>query len=139
VIEYNAMESTARTEEQQGPSTVLGRPQHVKTCSKTTAIGTKTKEGSCLLPVRYPHLHCQPLNEVWEGVHPGPTPSSHSGTLHAPELPWVGPTFPPGAQSVPPAVTQHFCYTGKHELPLQVEQNTACLRAVVGTALFHPK
>jgi len=46
VIEYNAMESTARTEEQQGPSTVLGRPQHMKTCSKTTAIGIKTKEDS---------------------------------------------------------------------------------------------
>jgi len=23
------------------------------------------------LQTRYPHLHCQPLNEVWEGVGPG--------------------------------------------------------------------
>jgi len=41
-------------------------------------------------PTRYPHLHCQPLNEVWEGVDPGSTPSEHSGTLRAPELPYVG-------------------------------------------------
>ena len=33
------------------------------------------------------HLHCQPLNEIWEGVDPGSIPSRHSGTLHAPELP----------------------------------------------------
>ena len=26
-------------------------------------------------PVRYPHLHCQPLNEGWEGVDPGSSPS----------------------------------------------------------------
>ena len=51
-------------------------------------------------PSRYPHLHCQPLNEIWEGVDPGSTPSGHSGKLLAPELPWVGPTFLPGAQSL---------------------------------------
>ena len=62
-------------------------------------------------PARYPHLHCQPLNEVWGGVHPGFTPFGHSGTLHAPELPSVGPAFPPGAQSLLQAVTQHFCYS----------------------------
>jgi len=46
------------------------------------------------------HLHCQPLNKVWEGVDPGSTPSSHSGVLHTPELLWVGPAFPLGAQSL---------------------------------------
>ena len=56
---------------------------------------------------KYPCTHCQPLNVVWEGVEPGSTPSDYSGTLHAPELPWVG----PGAQSLLQAVTQHFCYT----------------------------
>jgi len=33
------------------------------------------------------------LNEVWEGVVPGSTSSGHSGTLLAPDLPWVGPAF----------------------------------------------
>ena len=32
---------------------------------------------------------CQSLNEVWEGVDPGSTPSGHSGALHAPGLPWL--------------------------------------------------
>jgi len=44
-------------------------------------------------PAKYLHLHHQPLNEVWEGVDPGSSPSSHSGALHAAELPWVGPAF----------------------------------------------
>ena len=44
-------------------------------------------------PASYACLHCQPLNEVWEEVDPGSTHYSHSGTLLAPELPWVG--FPP--------------------------------------------
>jgi len=43
-------------------------------------------------------------------VDPGSNPSSHSGTLHGPELPWVGPAFPPGAQSLVQAVTSHFHY-----------------------------
>ena len=80
----------------------------------------ETKEGIRLpseglrqgYPAKYPHLHCQPLNEVWEGADPGSIPSGHSGTLHTPELPWVGPAFPPGAQSLLQAVTQHFCYSG---------------------------
>jgi len=67
-------------------------------------------------PAKYPCFHCQPLNEVWEGVNPGFTPSSHSAALHVPELPWVGPAFPPGAQSLVQAVTLHFCYT--HEVRL---------------------
>ena len=61
--------------------------------------------------MRFPYLHCQPLNEVWEGRDPGSTPSSPSGTLHAVELHWVGPAFPPGAQTQIQAVTQHFCCT----------------------------
>ena len=51
------------------------------------------------------YLHCQPLNEVWEGVDPVSTPSGHSGALLAPELPWVDPAFIPGAQSLVQAVT----------------------------------
>jgi len=54
---------------------------------------------------RYCHLHCQPLNEVWEGGDPSSSPSGHSGTLHAAELPCVGPAFPPGAPSLLQAVT----------------------------------
>jgi len=49
-------------------------------------------------------------NEVREGVDPGSTPSGHSGALHAPEQPWVGPAFPPGPQSLFQAVTLHFHY-----------------------------
>jgi len=68
---------------------------------------TSARQGS---PARSPHLHCQPLNEVWEGVHPSSTPSSHSGALHAPEHPWVGPVFPPGVQSLLQAVTSSDIY-----------------------------
>jgi len=63
---------------------------------------TSGRQGS---PAKNPYLHCQPLNEVWEGVDPGSTPSAHSGTLHAPELPCVGPAFPLGAQSLVQTVT----------------------------------
>ena len=49
------------------------------------------------------YLHCQPLNEVWEGVNPGSTLLVTQ--LHAPELPWAGPAFPPGAPSLLQAVT----------------------------------
>lgn len=31
--------------------------------------------------------------------------------LHVPELPWVGPAIPPGAQSLLQAVTEHRCYS----------------------------
>lgn len=48
---------------------------------------------------RCPHLYCQPLNEVWEGVDPGSNPSGHSAALHTPELLRAGPAFPAGAQS----------------------------------------
>ena len=60
------------------------------------------KQGS---PAKYLCLPCQPLNEVWEGVDPDSTSTSHSGALLAPELPWIGPAFPPGAQSQFQAVT----------------------------------
>jgi len=43
-------------------------------------------------------------------VDPGSTPSGHSAALHGAELPWVGPAFPPSAQSLLQAVTQQFCY-----------------------------
>jgi len=49
-------------------------------------------------------------------LDPGSTPSSHSGALHTPELPWVGPAFPPGAPSLLQAITQHFCYRSR-EVP----------------------
>jgi len=48
-------------------------------------------------PPRNPYLHCQPLNESWEGVHPGSTTSGHSAALHPPKLPGIGSSFPPGA------------------------------------------
>ena len=38
-------------------------------------------------------------------------PFHHLGTLHAPELLWAGPAFPPDAQSLHQAVTQPFCHT----------------------------
>ena len=63
------------------------------------------------LQARHPHLHCWPLNEAWEGADPGSTPPGHSAALSAPEVPWVGPAFPPGAQSpVIQAVIWHFRY-----------------------------
>ena len=56
-------------------------------------------------PEKSPCLHCQPLNEVWEGVDPGSTPSGHSAALHTPELPWVGPAFSTGVPSLLQAMT----------------------------------
>jgi len=103
------MESTAMIAKQKG-----SRLQHVRTCSNATAVGTGIKERSYLpseglrytgSPARPSCLHCQSLNEVWEGVDPGSSPSGHSGPLHAAELPWAGPAFPPGVQSLLQAVT----------------------------------
>jgi len=76
-------------------------PKHSSSTNKEKELLTFAKP-----PVgkRCSYLHCQLLNEVWEGVAPGCTPSSHSGALLAPELPWVGPSFPPGAQSLLQAV-----------------------------------
>jgi len=56
-------------------------------------------------PSRHLCLHCQPLNEVWEGVDPGSTSSGQPGTTYAPELPWVVPALLPGAQSLVQAVS----------------------------------
>ena len=103
------MKSTSKTSEQQGP-----KLQQVRICSNATAVDTNIKERSYLPsespgrqrpPARGPHLHCQPLNGVGEGVDSGSTPSGHSGAWHAPELPWVGPAFLPGVQSPFQAVT----------------------------------
>jgi len=71
--------------------------------TSTNAADTEMKAMSCL-PLeglraagisnkRSLHLPCQPLNEVWEGLDPDSTPSSHSAELLTPELPWVGPAF----------------------------------------------
>lgn len=67
--------------------------QQVRTCSKTT--GTETKERIFLHSkglrqtlrslTRSACFHCQPLNEVQEGMNPGSTSSSQSAALHAPE------------------------------------------------------
>ena len=62
----------------------------------------KNASGTQGSPVRQPNIHCQPLNEVWEGVD---TPYIQSCALHAPELPWVGPAFLPGAQSLLQSMT----------------------------------
>ena len=81
---------------------------------------TKMKAKSCL-PLkglrqtmlsskRYTHLHCQPLNEVWEGVDPDSTTFQTLRCI-APELPWVGPAFLPDTQSLFQAVTLQFYYT----------------------------
>ena len=105
------MESTAIIVEWHNP-----RLQQMRTSPNAAAADTETKEEKITYfqeassrqgsPAKKNScLHCQPLNEVWEGADPGSSLSSHSGTLHAPELPWVGPAFPPGAQSLLQAVT----------------------------------
>ena len=59
--------------------------QQMRMSPNAAATDTKMKEKSCL-PLegltqagisskRCPHLHCQPLNEGWEGVDPGSIPS----------------------------------------------------------------
>jgi len=106
----NKKQRNATTAEQQSP-----RLQQVKTWLKCNSHEHKNK-GKNLLTFRRPqvhrnlqqappYLHCQPLNEVWEGVNPGSIPFNHSGTLDAPELPWAGPAFSPGAQSLLQALT----------------------------------
>lgn len=71
---------------------------------KETAYAWKAPDTQGTL-ARYPHLHSQLLHEVWEGMDPGTTPSGHSGALHAAELPKLGPSFPPGTQSLFQAAT----------------------------------
>ena len=41
-------------------------------------------------------------------------PFHHSGTLHTPELPWIGPAFPSGAPSLLWVKTEHFHYIWLH-------------------------
>ena len=73
---WNATESTAMTAEQQ-----------VRICSNATAMSTEIKEKSYLPSeiirhtARYPCLHCQPLNEVWNRMDPDSTHSRHSAAL----------------------------------------------------------
>jgi len=85
------MERVVKAAEQQKP-----RLQQMKTCSSATAVGIKLKKeptylqkvsGTQRSPARYLYLPCQPLNEIWEEVDPGSSPSGHSGALHAPGLP----------------------------------------------------
>ena len=45
-------------------------------------------------------------------------------TLHAPELPWAGPAFPPGAPSLLQAVTQHFCYSREYQDKKKLQRAT---------------
>jgi len=76
---YDAMESTAITTEQQSL-----RLQQVRICSNATTTGTEIKERSCLpseglryarMTSKIPLTPLQPLNEGWEGVDPGCSPS----------------------------------------------------------------
>ena len=93
-----------------------------------TANENKTKCNSCknegkeLLTFRIPQVG----RDLWQEIPslPLPTPKQGLGrggswfhpfwSLHAPELPWVGPAFPPGAQSVFQAMIQHFHYKQGH-------------------------
>jgi len=77
-------------------------------------VGAETKEENLLTFGRTRicrDLHCQHLNEVWEGADLGSSPSGQSWPLHAPELPWVDPAFPTGAQSPLQALPWYFSYT----------------------------
>jgi len=106
----NVMDSTALIVGWHNPTL-----QQTRTSPNVEAADAETKEENLLTlwkisgmqgsPTRCPHLHCQHLNVVWAGVDPGSIPSSHSGALHTPELPWAGPAFPPGAQSQLQVVT----------------------------------
>ena len=66
----------------------------------------------------------------------GSSPSGHSGALHAPELPWVGPAFKPDAQPLVQAMTQHFRYKYKH-LQSLLWQSTVQWNVVI--FLWQPK
>lgn len=60
-----------------------------------TKYPTSGKQGYLL---RYPYLLCQPLNEGWERVDSGSTPSCYSGTLHTPGL------------ALPSQHVLHYCF-----------------------------
>ena len=88
-------------------------------------------------PVRYSCLHCQPFSEVWEEVDPGSTTSSRSGALH--ELPWVGPAFVVGAQTLLQDVTCIFFYTNIQIhldiLPLKEEIICSSVQGIAAVAV----
>jgi len=85
------MESPAITAEQQGP-----RLQQVRISSNAKTIGTEIKEKKLLTfrrpqghrgaPAISPCLEGQPLNEGWEGVDPGSSPSGQSGAVNCMQL-----------------------------------------------------
>jgi len=86
------------------------RLQQIRTSPNAGARDTEKKEEKLLtfgsppvgrnLQWYTPASTANPLNEVLEGMDPGSTPSNHSGELHAPELPWAGPTLPPSGSSI---------------------------------------
>ena len=90
------------------------RLQQVRNHSNTIAAGSEIKETSCLPSenLRYTKtsrkipLHSLPTLK-W-GLGRG---GSWLHTLHAPELPWAGLAFPPGAQSLDQATTLNFHHT----------------------------
>ena len=108
------MESTAMTAEQQS-SKILGyskwRLAQIQQAQKQRKKSYLPLEG-----LRYTRISSKiPLPALptlkW-GLRRGGSwlhPFHHSGELHAPEL-WTGPAFPPGAQSLVQAMTQHFHY-----------------------------
>lgn len=90
-------------------------------------------------PEREPCLHCQLSNEVWEEVDPSSTSSSHSGVLQAHELPWVGPAFVVGAQTLLQDVTCIFFYTNIQInldiLPLKEEIICSSVQGIAAVAV----
>jgi len=100
------------TAEQQDP-----RLQQVRIRSNATAAGTEIRKSNCLpLEVLWyigisSKMALLPLPTLrrsgkgWILAPPLWSLRGHCTELHAPELPWVGPAFPPGAQSLVQAVT----------------------------------
>ena len=86
----------------------------MRICSNATTIETEIKEWSNL-PVEglgYTGISSKkflpPLPTLKRGLGRG---GSWLHTLHAPELPWAGLAFPPGAQSLDQATTLNFHHT----------------------------
>ena len=78
------------TQQKKKPAIIAGqqspRPQQVRISPRAAAADTKEKKsaypwkasGRQGSPAKCPHLHCQALNEGWEEVDPGSSPSGHS-------------------------------------------------------------